>query len=110
DFRIGSRAKNVAALDEIGFDLHEVEDLAVERDDDRFVFVVKRLLAALEVDDRQASMTETDARLEMKSIAIGAAVAQPRVHCAQQPLLDRAFSFQIDDAGNTAHQATSPSL
>ena len=48
---------------ELGAQLDVVEDLAVEDDPDRAVFVVDRLLAAREVDDAQARVRQPDGPL-----------------------------------------------
>ena len=50
-----------AAL-ELGAQLAEVVDLAVEDDADRAVLVEDRLVAARQVDDRQAAHPQGDAR------------------------------------------------
>ena len=87
--RVAAGAEGVSACQQLALDLHEVEDLAVEGHDDSVVLVVERLLAALEVDDRQAPMTETDAGLEVKSVAVRASMAERRIHRLEHPLCDR---------------------
>jgi hypothetical protein len=104
---IRARAEGVAALEQLRLDLHEVEDLAVEGDHDRVIFVVERLLAALQIDDCQTPMTEADSRLEVKAVAVRTAMADRAVHGPQQPLVDGPLGPQVHDPGNAAHQAAS---
>src|SRR3954454_9904708 len=95
-FGIAAGAEGVAALHQLDLDFLEVEDLAVVGDDDRMVFVVDRLLPAFRVDDRETSMAEPDARLEMKAVAVRAAMADDAVHRAQYAFRDRPRTLQID--------------
>ena len=73
---------------QFGHQLLEVVDLAVEHDDDAAVFVVQRLLAGRQVDDRQPAMAEPDAGLEVQSAFIGAAVELRLVHAIEQRAID----------------------
>ena len=86
-----------------GMSVAEVVDLAVEDDDDAAVLVVERLLAAREVDDRQPAMTEADAGLEMKAVAVRTAMLVREVHALDDTRIDSALAREIDDTDNSAH-------
>src|SRR5438876_8270450 len=58
DFGVGSAAKGMTAGLKISAQFSVVVNLAVENDGDAFVFVINRLLASDEIDDRQAPHTE----------------------------------------------------
>ncbi len=104
--RVRNMCPRAAQLD---LDFLEVVDLSVVGDDDAVVFVVERLLAAFEIDDRQSTMTQTDTGLDMKAVAIGATVFERRVHAREQIRIDRTPCLQIDNAGNATHELCSPS-
>ena len=57
---VAVRAEAVPARLELGADVGEVVDLAVEDDPDRAVLVGERLIAGREIDDAQAAMPEAD--------------------------------------------------
>ncbi len=60
-----------------------VEDLPVLHDDDRPVLVADRLVAVLEVDDRQAPRRQCDGPFDVLPGVVGPAVAQGQAHLLQ---------------------------
>ena len=74
---------------QLGDQLLEVVDLAVEDDDHRAVFVEQRLLAGGDVDDRQAPVAEADAGLDVQAAFVRAAVVLRLVHALQHGAIDR---------------------
>ena len=65
DLGVGRRLEDVAAGDQLGAQLDVVEDLAVEGDPDGAVLVAHRLLAAVEIDDAEARVRETDVAVDV---------------------------------------------
>ena len=70
---------------ELGDQFLEVVDLAVEDDGDGAVLVEQRLLAGGHVDDRQPPMAEADARRDVQTALVRAAVVLALVHARAAP-------------------------
>ena len=105
-FGIGGRSKHVPARAQVVAQLNVVEDLAVEDDLDRSVFVRDGLPAAAEVDDAQPPMREADVvlRIDEEAVAVGAAMREHGGHCAEPLRGDaRGIFVECEDAGNSAH-------
>src|SRR4029077_1180627 len=64
DLRVRVRAQPVATLKKVASQLEVVVELAVERDPELAVARAHRLVAALDVDDREASVTEADVSVD----------------------------------------------
>ena len=78
--RVAAAAHLVTLLREVGAELREVVQLAVEDGDDVALLVRHRLVAELRVEHLQPLMAE-DARAErVRRALVGAAVADPRAH------------------------------
>ena len=60
-----------------------VVDLAVLHDVARAVLVGDRLVAGLEIDDREAPCGESDSAVDVLPEAVGPAVAEGGAHCRQ---------------------------
>ena len=82
---VAAGAEDVAQRLQLGHQLLEVVDLAVEDDADAAVLVEQRLLAGGDVDDRQPAMAEADARLDVDAALVGAAVVLRFVHAHAAP-------------------------
>src|SRR4051794_19563536 len=65
---------------ELGAQLAVVVDLAVLNDGDAAILAGDRLVAVLEVDDRESPHRQRDAALMEDAIAVGSAMRQSRVH------------------------------
>ena len=76
----------IAVALELAAQLAVVVDLAVADQPDRAVGVAQRLLAAFEVDDRQAAMPERRALVVIDAFAVGAAMRAARPACARRAL------------------------
>src|SRR5262249_14249776 len=74
---------------EIGTERLEVVDLAVEDDLDGAVLVADRLIASGQVDDRQATVDETDSRLGKEALRVGPAMRDALAHSSQNRIFDR---------------------
>jgi hypothetical protein len=84
------RAELRAALLELGAQLAEVEDLAVEDDRDRAVGRVHRLVAVgRQVEDREAAVVEADAAQQRRAVRVGAALAHRLAHRDERRLAAR---------------------
>ena len=81
----------------------EVIDFPVLGDDDGFVLVIKRLLSALKVNDRQASMAQSNAGFKMKAIPVRPPMRDCCIHRLQQVAINCASSSDIDNAGYATH-------
>ena len=104
---IGGGAELVTGCLQLAAQLAEVIKLAVVGDPDAAVFVAHGLGAGLQVDDRQAPMTEGDGMLAMQAFPVRPAMAKPRHH-----RLDRARRRRrrkLENAANPAHGCNSAS-
>ena len=98
---VAVRAEGVAGALELAAQLWVVVELAVLDDVDGAVLVRYRLVAGLEVDDREPAGGEADGPVDEDSVAVGAAVEQPRAH-AREPLgVDG--PARRDDSADPAH-------
>src|SRR4029077_15420053 len=73
---VGSRAKAMSARFQIGAQLLEVVDLAVAHHGDVARLVLYRLTTARDVDDRQASKSETRFAADVQVLVVGTAVLE----------------------------------
>ena len=88
DLGVARRLEAVAAPLEVAAQLAMVVDLAVENDPRRAVLVPHRLVAAREIDDRQAPHGEADLAHDHLALVVGTAVGDRRVHPAERLALD----------------------
>ena len=107
NFGIAVCPKYVAARLQLRNEVDEVVDFPVKHHDHAAVFVEQRLLAARHVDDRQPSMSETDAGLQVNTALIGATMKLNRVHASEQRFVYRTPGFHVKDAGYSAHSELS---
>ena len=87
---VGVRAEGVPGALELVAQLGVVVDLAVLDDDDAAVLVRDRLVAAGEVDDREAPRAERDLAVDVLAGAVGAAVDELRRSSREAPRRRRA--------------------
>ena len=80
-----------------------VVDFAVENDADRLVFVIERLLAGGQIDDREPAVAEADARFDMQAAFVRAAMKLRFVHAMENRTIDVAFASGIEYSGDAAH-------
>jgi hypothetical protein len=86
---------------ELASQLAVVVDLAVLDDMKRSVLVRDRLVAGLEVNDRQATGCKRGAVLDERPVAVGASVDERGAHGGQPRRVDRAVGG--DDPADPAH-------
>ena len=101
DLCITLRAKAVTGGLELLPQLAIVVDLAVLNDVNRPILVCDRLIARLEVDDREPSSCEGRVAVDQDSVAVRAAVHERLVHA-----LDRCPLHAVvgrDDSADSAH-------
>ena len=96
------RAEHVAGRLQLGAQLGVVVDLAVLDDDDAPVLARDRLVAALEVDDRQPPRGEPGLAVDHLAAAVGPAVPERRAHGAEHVAVDGP-PVGADDAADAAH-------
>src|SRR5215213_1162155 len=87
-FGVAVGVESVAQLFEFLAQLEVVVDLAVEDDPRATIRVVNWLLAALEVDDCEATHREAGRAVDVKAVLIGTAVTDGVVHPRQQLLVN----------------------
>ncbi len=80
-----------------------VVDLAVLDDDDAAVLVGDRLVAMLEVDDREAACGQRDTVLVKETIAVRAAMDQAAVHFPHRIKVRDRAALGHSDAADPAH-------
>ena len=103
DFGVAAGVEHVAERLQLRDQFLVVVDLAVEDDAHAVVFVVERLLAGGQVDDRQAPVPQADARLDMQAALVRAAMELGFVHPVQHGTIDVAPAAGIENAGDAAH-------
>src|SRR5439155_17286455 len=90
---------------ELACQLGVVVDLAVLDDRACAVFVGERLVAALEVDDRESPCSESDAAVDEAPFRVGSAMEERRGHRGEAVAVDGASA-----RGDPADPAHGPSL
>jgi hypothetical protein len=85
----------------------EVVDLAIEDDADRPVRAEHWLIACDQIDDREATMSETDAGREEESFAVGPAMGDRVRHRLDKSAIGGTLAFCVKPAGNSAHVVAS---
>ena len=95
--------KEWPSCDQLLRELREIVDFAVVHDDDASVLVRERLLAARQIDDGQPPVGESDARLQMQPALVWTSMELDFVHPLQQPLVEVAAAFHVEDAGYATH-------
>ncbi len=83
--------------------LPKIVDFAVEHDHRAAVVRVHRLRRTCEVDDRQAAMTDADARRGPHSAAVGAPVRHGIGHALDPSGIDRFDRLVMEDPRDPAH-------
>ncbi len=91
---------------ELGAQLGEVVDLAVEDGPDRLVFVRQRLIAGGEIDDAQPAMAEADALADVEAVGVGTAMGDDRHHRRQLFRLDAVRGIEVEASDDAAHIRT----
>src|SRR5436190_23740615 len=81
-----------------------VEDLTVLNDADRTICGEHRLIAVLEVDDRQPARSQPHTVVDVAAVAIGSAVDQGGVHPLEQRTVYRVATLEVVDAADPAHR------
>jgi hypothetical protein len=103
---VGIEREAVTALRELGAQLAEVVDLAVERERDARGLVAHGLARAVRVDDGEAAVAEHDAVLRAleraRASAVGPAMRQGLEHRGHGAVVGRVLG-QGHPAGNSAH-------
>src|SRR5690606_5498100 len=85
--------------------LEVIEDFAVVCDPDVLALVVDRLSTAVQIDDAQASVPQTDPMLDMKPSAVRAAMPERRDHALKHLEIGRLARCVIE-AGNSTHKSS----
>ena len=106
DLGVAARAERMPAGGQLDDEFLIVVDLAVEHDGDSLVLVVERLVAAAEVDDRQAAMPEPDPGFEVEPVVVGTAMRDRVVHRDEEAARDVAARARVEDAADSAHGTT----
>ncbi len=105
---IAMRGEDVAERFQLGADLGEIVDLAVEGDDVAAVLRRHRLRAAGHVDDGEAAVAEADAGGRPHPLPIRAAMGLRVRHRADALRIDRLGGVDVEDAGDAAHISLPP--
>src|SRR5262249_3783803 len=103
DFGVAARAEMVTQREKLRDQLLVVVNLPVVDDHHAAVFVEHRLLAGRKIDDREPTMTEPEARLDVQPALVGAAVMLRLVHARQQIPAHFPPLTRIEDADDAAH-------
>jgi hypothetical protein len=103
DLGVAAGAEHVPERRQLGHQLPVVVDLAVVDDDHGAIGVEQRLLAALEVDDRQALVAERDPGCAVRAGLVGTPVMLRRVHAEQGGSVEVTPAARIPDTHYPAH-------
>ena len=76
DLGVAPGGEPVSVCLQLGAQLEEIVDLAVERHPDRAVLVAHRLPAAGQVDDAEPALAEADVALDVEPLVVGAAMRE----------------------------------
>src|ERR1035437_9720142 len=87
-----------------GTEVEKVEDLPVEDDPERFVFVGDRLLASLQIDDAEPCASQADGMIHVDSELIRSPMADHSEHAQKSGLLDRSRVRETEGPDDAAHQ------
>src|SRR5437660_12449761 len=79
-FRIASRAERVTECRQLQDQSLIVINLSIEDDDDTAVLIPQRLLSGRKIDNRQPSMSEADASLDVQAAFVRPAMVLRLVH------------------------------
>src|SRR6266566_5174536 len=107
DFGVRSAAKGVPTRFQVRAQLAIVVDFAVEDHGNAFVFVINRLLASDEIDDRQAPHAEAHAVADYIAFRVRPAMDHAIAHRAQQlmrAVRRRRARIKIGPTGYATHE------
>ena len=105
---VAVRDEGVAQRLELGAELLEVVDLAVERDGHGAVGVLHGLAGAFEVDDGQAAKSHRDVVVHEEALVIGPAVGDAIGHILDDRLVRFPVEIDRSESHESAHVAGSP--
>ena len=105
EFGVAAGRESVPAGDELSLQFGVLEDLAILGDPDRAVLVAERLAAAGEVNDRQPSRTQRQARLEMEVLVVRSTMGDGVCHRQQAGGRELALASEVDGSGNATHDS-----
>ncbi len=103
DLGVAIGGEAVAPTLELALQLSVVVDLAVLDHDAGAVLVGNRLVAVVEVDDRESAGGKSNRALVKYSLVIGAAVDEATVHPPHDIQIGGTLSLGGDEAADTAH-------
>ena len=106
--RVAVRDERVAHRLELGAQLLEVVDLAVERDGHGAVGVLHGLAGAFEVDDRQAAKAHRDVVVHEEALVVGPAVGDAVGHVLDDGLVGLPVVVDRGESHESAHVTGSP--
>ena len=104
DFSVAARAKDVAKRLQLGNQVDEVVDFAIEYHDDAAVFVEQGLMAGGEVDDGQAPMAQAHPGLEVNPAFVRPAMELGLIHALEQGSRNFSAAAKIKNADYATHR------
>src|SRR5579862_6117269 len=102
-FGVSVGAELVTVRDELGPELGEVIDFAVEDDPGAAVFIEHRLVATGKINDAQTAHAEPGAVLDEDALIVGPAMHNLLAHAVNGVLVDARAGPGIDDSRDSAH-------
>jgi hypothetical protein len=102
-FGVRPALEAVAAPLELGAQLVEIVDLAVEDHRHRPVFIEHGLVAGGEVDDGQPAVTQPDPAPEMHAVGVGASMRHHGGHAPDQLRIYWIPRIDVGDSRDAAH-------
>src|SRR5215472_8512594 len=103
EFGVPRAADVVPARNQFGAQGLVIEELAIEDHNYRLIFVERRLLPALEVNDAQSPYSQSQSRPHECSGFVRTAMPQRERHLRQGHLVDGPFQLKVDDPYNSTH-------
>src|SRR5436309_11828347 len=104
DLGVAVRTEADAATFELGPQLAVIQDLAVLRHAHGAVRAKHRLVAVLDIDDREPARRDAGGAVDMRTAAVRASVDEARVHRIQDGEIWSALAHIVVAAGDPAHR------
>jgi hypothetical protein len=105
-FRIAFSAVAVATRLEIFSQILVVINFTVEDDPNVFVFIAKRLMASLNVDDAEAAHRQPHVLFDKEAIIVRPAVDDLLIHSGEQVTIHTPGSLGMKDTADSTHAYT----
>src|SRR5208282_2322724 len=102
-FRVAARSEDVPEIFEFETQLGKVIDFAVENHADRFLRIRHRLVAALDIDNREAPEAQSNRPTDVVALVVGTTMDDAARHLLYVPAQDRSMPLVAKLSANSTH-------